>query len=97
MKYATEIGSGAMIYITKFHDDRFSHPKLIGGDTYKHRHRVTYPTWRSHKTAFNFSKYRRKLAKNCPVHWWKIGVVQVISYTIAVKWSYARVWFHMSS
>jgi hypothetical protein len=35
MKYAVEMGSGAMIYIPKFHKDGFSHSKVDKG---KHRH-----------------------------------------------------------
>jgi hypothetical protein len=31
MKYAVEMGSGAMIYITKFHKDWFRHSKVDGG------------------------------------------------------------------
>jgi hypothetical protein len=29
MKYAVEMGSGAMIFILKFHDDRFTHSSNI--------------------------------------------------------------------
>jgi hypothetical protein len=31
MKYAVEVGSGAMIYITKFHKDWFQHSKVDRG------------------------------------------------------------------
>jgi hypothetical protein len=30
MKYDVEMGAGAMIYITKFHKDRFRHPEVDG-------------------------------------------------------------------
>jgi hypothetical protein len=37
MKYAAEIGSGAMIYIPSFINIGSGIQKLIGGDTQKHR------------------------------------------------------------
>jgi hypothetical protein len=38
MKYAVEMGSGAMIIHTKFHKDWFRHSKVDRGDTQTHRH-----------------------------------------------------------
>jgi hypothetical protein len=37
MKYAVEMGSGAMIYTPTFSKDRFRDSKLIGGDILTHR------------------------------------------------------------
>jgi hypothetical protein len=37
MKYAVEMGSGAMIYVhTKFHKDWFMHSEIDKGDTQRH-------------------------------------------------------------
>jgi hypothetical protein len=36
MKYAFEMVSGAMIYITKFQKDWFTHSEVYGGDTQTH-------------------------------------------------------------
>jgi hypothetical protein len=44
MKYAVQMGSGAMIH-TKFHKDRLCHSKVNRGVTYRH----TQAAWRSHK------------------------------------------------
>jgi hypothetical protein len=38
MKYAVEMGSGAMIYILSFIKIGSAIPKLIGGDTQTHKH-----------------------------------------------------------
>jgi hypothetical protein len=47
MKYAVQMGSGAMIYVnTKFYKDWSSHSKVEGGDTQR--------VWRSHKPIFIF-------------------------------------------
>jgi hypothetical protein len=37
MKYPIEMGSGAMMYIPKFHKDCFSDSKVYKGDTQTHR------------------------------------------------------------
>jgi hypothetical protein len=69
MKYATEMDLGAMIYITKFHEDWPRRRRYTYTQTYRHT-----PSSRSHKPADSFSKYRKQ-AKNCPVHWWENSVV----------------------
>jgi hypothetical protein len=38
MKYAVEIGSSAMIYVTKLHKDSFMHSKVDKGETQRHIH-----------------------------------------------------------
>jgi hypothetical protein len=48
MKYADEVGSGAMIYIPSFIKIGSGNQKLIGGDT--------QTTWGSHKPTLFFSK-----------------------------------------
>jgi hypothetical protein len=49
MKYAVEMGSGAMIYIPSFIKIGSAIQKLIGVDT--------QTAWKSHKPTFIFSKY----------------------------------------
>jgi hypothetical protein len=40
MKYAVEMGSGAVIYVhTKFHKEWFTYSKVYSGDTQIDRHR----------------------------------------------------------
>jgi hypothetical protein len=51
MKYAVEMGSGAMIYIPSFIKTGSGNQKLIEGI---HRHRQT--AWGSHKPPFIFSE-----------------------------------------
>jgi hypothetical protein len=46
MKYAVEMGSGAIIYIPSFIKINSAIQKLIGGDT------QTQTPWRSHKPTF---------------------------------------------
>jgi hypothetical protein len=53
LKYAVEMGSGAMIYITRFHKDWFRYSKVDwGGDTHRDIQTVNWP----HKPTFIFSK-----------------------------------------
>jgi hypothetical protein len=49
MKYAVEMGSGAMIYITKFHEDWFRHSKVGRSTDIK-------IGWRSHMPTFIFAR-----------------------------------------
>jgi hypothetical protein len=49
MRYAVEIGPGAMMY-TKFNEDWFKHSNLIGAFT------DTQAAWRSHNPTFISSK-----------------------------------------
>jgi hypothetical protein len=53
MKYAVEMGSGAMIYIPSFIKICSGIQKLMGGT---HRFRATQTAWKSHKPTFMFSK-----------------------------------------
>jgi hypothetical protein len=50
MKYALEIGSGAMIYIPSIIKIGYAIQKLIGGDI------QTQAAWRSHKLNFIISE-----------------------------------------
>jgi hypothetical protein len=59
MKYAVEMGSGAMIYIPSFIKYGSAIHKLIGGTTQIHRH-----TWRSHKHTFIFLNEKSRLKYN---------------------------------
>jgi hypothetical protein len=53
MKYVVELGSGAMIYNTKFHKDWFRHSKVNGG---REEFKETQTAWISHKSTFTFFK-----------------------------------------
>jgi hypothetical protein len=50
MKYALEMGSGAMIYIPSFIKIGSAVQKLLGRDSQRQA------AWRSHKPTFSFSK-----------------------------------------
>jgi hypothetical protein len=52
MKYTIEMGSGSLIYVSRFHKDWFRHSKVvIGGYTCRHTDSKA-----SHKPTFIFSK-----------------------------------------
>jgi hypothetical protein len=55
MKYAAEMGLGAMIYITSFTDIGSGIQRLKGGGGYT----TTQTAWRSHKPTFIFFKIRK--------------------------------------
>jgi hypothetical protein len=61
MKYAVERGSGATMYITKFHKNVFRHSKLNGGRRFIHRHidsmMISYPYFYFFKIRKVGSKY----------------------------------------
>jgi hypothetical protein len=54
MKYVVQMGSGAMIYITKFRKDWFSHSEFDKGDTQTDIHTGTQRAWRLHKPTLFF-------------------------------------------
>jgi hypothetical protein len=53
MKYATEMASGAMIFIPSYIKSGSGIQKLVGEI---HRYTDTQTVWSSHKTTFIFSK-----------------------------------------